>query len=238
MIPGRLQKFLPKTNVYNMTRLIAGVEECSLPQMVIEDTSDLKEKLAVFGITMTEWSKTFTLGRYNGRPITWGRERIDELGGKMYFGTQSYNDEEGRLITPRCDGPISDLLSDQHWENCYHFYSAKFEAAEKDFIERNLDYRKLKELDTAEMKAKLLENEQKALRNMYQGRLEKDPNYPVLREAKEDVDALEKYVHERKEQRIRQEERIRRQEEKEKYKQSPEYLRELIVADLQKTGGK
>jgi len=236
MIPGRLQKFLPKTNVYNKTWLIAGVEECSLPQMVIEDTGDLKEKLAVFGITMTKWG--FTLGRYNGCPITWGRERIDKLGGKVYFEAQPYNDEERRLITPRCDGPISDLLSDQHWENCYHCYSAKFETAEEGFIEKSLDYRKLKELDSPEMKTKLSENERKALRNLYHGRLEKDPTYLALCEAKEDVDALEKYIHERKEQRRRQEERIRRQEKRERYKRSPEYLRELMVADLKKTGGK
>lgn len=145
-------------------------------------TEENQKRLEAFGVNVSEGG-SFQFGSLDGKPVEWG----------CFY----YSDIDRSLWCPRGVSK-SDYcnvrFSLKEWTHCRDFYKKKYEVDKKNFESQNPIWKQLQELGSAEMKAVLSESERSAMRNLYEAKLKKDPDYLSLQELKKGVFDLDTYI--------------------------------------------
>ena len=135
------------------------------------------KRLEALGVNISD--RTFQLGSLNGKPVEW-----------------NYNDYEAVYFPKKAvsDSRYVQWFGIKEWTHCRDFYTKEYESKKEKFESKNPVYQQLKALDLPEVKAAMSKDEQKAMRNLYEAKLKKDPDYRDLQDLKRDVFDLVTYV--------------------------------------------
>ena len=170
---------------------------------------DAEKLVAMGGQTLGEdkrgrKSVAFGIG---GKPTKWVPlycNRIYEFGLAScshadggYYGCYACN-EDGSIMefysSVAAEKAAFSLIGLKEWQNCHNFYAKKYQADRAEFETTNPVWAKWKSIDTPEMRATLSQSEYQTLKNLYEGKLNRDPDYQALEQLKQDVFDLDTYV--------------------------------------------
>ena len=175
-------------------------------------TSDIEAIIAMSGTPYQkkyeeERTEKFSWGTIGEQPIEWCQFfarpngllwRVHpEFPDDRYIGHYAISPTTGYVIdfdSWSISDKIDALFGIKEWRNCHKYYSQKYEAEKKEFETKNPVWQQLKALDSPKVKATMSEDEQKAMRNLYETKLKKDPDYQDLQDLKQDIFDLATYV--------------------------------------------
>ncbi|MBR6412954.1 MAG: hypothetical protein IKS41_07355 [Alphaproteobacteria bacterium] len=142
-----------------------------------------QKRLEALGVNISDRG-TFQLGSLNGKPVEWNYYYYSDFDNSVWC-PKGVSKSEHRCVQ---------LFGIKEWTHCRDFYKKKYDVDKKNFESQNPIWKQLQELNSPEMKAVLSESERNAMKNLYEAKLKKDPNYQSLQELKKDIFDLDTYV--------------------------------------------